>query len=210
MAADVMRMLPVATLLRALPDVAVAATPAGQTVHVLNRPGGRPLCGRHPRRLTAVPLDGLVPPPMRVCTLCARQLPAAARAGFAAERGRPSVAELAAVHEHAARQAAQQCVDALAVIRSAALADGSAGQQVELWTAVPAHPGPRPSSKAARGRLRTGFVAGAQRMSLAGLLARLTPCGFGPGQRVFITGTPALGAPVDTSGPVAVAAGGSR
>jgi hypothetical protein len=109
---DVLKMLPAATLLRAIPEVPLAATPAGSTVHVLNRPGGKPLCGRHPRKLTELDVDTAVPPPMRVCTLCARALPAVTRvelATFSARR--PTREELAAVHEHAARQAAQQCVD---------------------------------------------------------------------------------------------------
>lgn len=208
MAGDVLRMLPVATLLRADRDVAIAATRAGQTVHVLNRPGGKPLCGRQPRKLTAIELVDQLAPPMRVCTLCARALPAAIRASLAGA-GRPTPTELAAVHEHAARQAAQACVDRLADIRSASLADGSAGQPVELFTAVPAHAGPRPATRAGRARARTGFIAGAERMTLAALLARLTPCGFGPGRRTFITAAPGLGAVVDPDAPVA-AVGGAR
>jgi hypothetical protein len=137
MSGDVFRMLPAATLLRAVPDVALAATPAGSTVHVLNRPGGKPLCGRNPRKLTALLVDAAVPPPMRVCTLCCRQLPATTRDRLSTV-GSPARDELAAVHEHAARQAAQQCVDRLAEIRSAANLDGTAGVPVELMIAVPA------------------------------------------------------------------------
>jgi hypothetical protein len=45
-------------------------------------------------------------------------------------------------------------------------------------------------------------------MSLAQLLNRLTPCGFDTGERVFITGSPALGARVDPD--ARRAAGGAR
>jgi hypothetical protein len=193
---DVTRLLPAATLARAVPDVAIAATPAGSTVHVLNRPGGKPLCGRSPRKLTAVVLDDQVPPPMRVCTLCARHLPAAVRAHLSGP-GRPTPPELAAVHEHAARQAAQQCVDTLAKIRTQANLDGTAGLPVELMIAVPAHQGPRPLRRSDRAQMRTGHVAGGQRMSLVALLNRLTPCGFDTGDRVFIADSPPLGARVD-------------
>lgn len=203
MSVDVLRMLPAATLLRldrALAQITpLAATPAGSTVHVLNRPGGKPLCGRNPRKLAEIPVDSAEPPPMRVCTLCARQLPASTRVQLAGD-GRPSRTELAAVHEHAARQAAQQCIDALAEIRSQANLDGTAGHQVELMIAVPAEPGPRPLRRSDRARSRTGHVAGAERMTLVQLINRLNPCGFAPGSRVFITGTPALGAHVDVGG----------
>lgn len=206
---DVLKMLPAATLLRAVPGVAIAATPAGSTVHVLNRRGGKPLCGRNPRKLTEVPVDAAVPPPMRVCTLCARQLPAVTRAELATfSSARPTREELAAVHEHAARQAAQQCVDRLAEIRSSANLDGTAGMPVELMVAVPAHPGPRPLRRSDRAKLRTGHVAGGQRMSLVQLLNRLTPCGFDTGDRVFIADSPALGAHVDPG--ARRAAGGAR
>lgn len=210
MTADMFKMLPAATLLRALPDVALGATPAGSTVHVLNRPGGRPLCGRHPRKLSDVVVVGSAPPPMRVCTLCARALPAVTRAELASSAAaKPTRQELAAVHEHAARQAAQQCVDRLAEIRSAANLDGTAGAQVELMIAVPAHPGPRPASKFRRQQLQTGHVAGGQRMSLVQLINRLTPCGFVPGERIFIADSPALGARVDP-GSLPRSAGGAR
>jgi hypothetical protein len=206
---DVTRMLPAATLLRALPDVVLAATPAGSTVHVLNRPGGRPLCGRNPRKLAGLEVDPAVPPPMRVCTLCARALPAVTRAELSTfSAARPTKAELAAVHEHAARQAAQQCVDRLADIRSQATLDGTAGLPVELMLAVPAHPGPIPTRRFRRDQMLTGFVAGGQRMTLAQLINRLTPCGFMPGERVFIADSPPLGARVDPD--TRRAAGGAR
>lgn len=185
----------------------LAATSAGQTVHVLNRPGGRPLCGRNPRKLTEIPVSDAVPPPMRVCTLCARALPATLRDELAGH-WRPSREELAAVHEHAARQAAQQCVDRLAEIRSEANLDGTAGMPVELMLAVPAHPGPLPTARFRRDQVLSGFVAGGQRMALVQLLNRLTPCGFVPGERVFITGAPVLGARVDPQ--ARRAAGGAR
>lgn len=197
---DVARMLPAATLLRAVPDVAIAATPAGSTVHVLNRPGGKPLCGRHPRKLAPVVVDAAVPPPMRVCTLCARALPAADRLRLMGPDERPTREELAAVHEHAARQAAQECVDRLAEIRTAANLDGTAGHQVELMIAVPAEAGPRAVRRSDRAQQRVGHVAGGHRMTLAQLINRLQPCGIAAGIRVFITGSPALGAPVDAAG----------
>ena len=204
---DVLKLLPVATLLRAVPGTAVAATPAGSTVHVLNRPGGKPLCARSPRKLAAVGVDAAVPPPMRVCTLCARRLPAATREQLAGV-GRPSREELAAVHEHAARQVAQRCVEELAAIRSAANLDNTAGMPVELMIAVPAHQGPRPLRRSDRAQLHTGHVAGGQRMSLVQLINRLTPCGFDTGDRVFIAESPALGARVDPD--ARRAAGGAR
>jgi hypothetical protein len=198
---DVLKMLPAATLLRALPDASLAATPAGSTVHVLNRPGGKPLCGRNPRKLTAIPVAAAEPPPMRVCTLCARALPAVTRVAFETfTASRPTREELAAVHEHAARQAAQQCVNALAEIRSQANRDGTAGHQVELMIAVPAEAGPRPMRRSDRAQQRTGHIAGAHRMTLVQLINRLTPCGFAADSRVFITGSPALGARVDVGG----------
>ncbi|TYP82039.1 hypothetical protein [Blastococcus xanthinilyticus] len=207
MSVDVFRLLPAATLLRAVPDTALAATPAGSTVHVLNRPGGKPLCGRTPRKLAPVLADSAVPPPMRVCTLCCRRLPATVRVDLAGA-GRPAREELAAVHEHAARQVAQDCVDRLAEIRSAAILDGTAGHPVELMVAVPAEPGPRPVRRSDRAQRRTGHIAGGQRMTLAQLINRFTPCGWGPGGRAFITDSPALGARVDVDGPRT--AGGAR
>lgn len=198
---DVLKMLPAATLLRALPRVVLAATPAGSTVHVLNRPGGKPLCGRHPRKLAELDVIEQLPPPMRVCTLCARALPAVTRAELSTfSHSRPTRAELAAVHEHAARQAAQQCVDRLAEIRSQVNLDGTAGETVELMIAVPAEPGPRPVRRSDRAQARTGHVAGAKTMRLIHLLNLLTPCGFSPEQRVFLTDSPALGARVDVGG----------
>lgn len=202
---DVFALLPAATLLRAVPGTALAATPVGQTVHVLNRPGGAPLCGRTPRKLTGIPADQLAPP-MRVCTLCGRRLPAAVRA-LLADLGRPSREELAAVHEHAARQTAQQCMDRLAEIRTAANLDGTAGAPVELMVAVPAHPGPMPTRRYRRNQVESGHVAGGQRMTLVQLLNRLTPCGFVPGERVFVTAVPALGARVDANPPRRAAGG---
>jgi hypothetical protein len=101
--ARILGSLPAATLLRARPGTPLAATRAGTTVHVLNRPGGRPLCGRDRRHLTDLPVVERVPPPMRVCGLCAAALPAVLRARLAGD-GAPTEAELTAVHEHAARQ----------------------------------------------------------------------------------------------------------
>lgn len=207
MSGDVFALLPAATLLRAVPDTALAATPAGQTVHVLNRPGGAPLCGRTPRKLTGIPA-GQPAPPMRVCTLCGRRLPAAVRAQLAG-LGRPTREELAVVHEYAARQTAQECMDRLAEIRTAANLDGTAGMPVELMLAVPAHPGPTPTRRYRRDQVDSGHVAGGQRMTLVQLINRLTPCGFVPGERVFVTAAPALGARVDAN-PRATAGGGAR
>lgn len=204
---DVFTLLPAATLLRAVPDTVLAATPAGQTVHVLNRPGGAPLCGRTPRKLVGI-LAGQPAPPMRVCTLCGRRLRGSVRAQLAG-LGRPSREELAAVHEYAARQVAQECMDRLADIRTAANLDGTAGAPVELMVAVPAHPGPMPTRRYRRDQVDSGFVAGGRRMTLVQLINRLTPCGFVPGERVFVTAVPALGARVDPHGARAVG-GGSR
>jgi hypothetical protein len=88
----------------------------------------------------------------------------------------------------------------LAEIRSQANLDGTAGHQVELMIAVPAEAGPRPMRRSDRAQQRTGHIAGAHRMSLAQLINRLTPCGFAADSRVFITGSPALGARVDVGG----------
>ncbi|WP_137160128.1 hypothetical protein [Blastococcus sp. CCUG 61487] len=206
MSGDVFTLLPAATLLRAAPGTPLAATPAGQTVHVLNRPGGAPLCGRAPRKLAGVPAAQLAPP-MRVCTLCGRRLPAAVRA-LLGGLGRPTREELAAVHEYAARQTAQQCMDRLAEIRTQATLDGTAQMPVELMVAVPKHPGPVPTRRYRRDQIDSGHVAGGQRMTLVQLINRLTPCGFVPGERVFVTGAPALGARVDVAPPRA--AGGAR
>lgn len=93
-----LRFLPAATLLRAQPGTALAATAAGSTVHALNRPGGAPLCGRMPERLTRLPVDQ-PPPPLRVCAFCVRAMPGSLRAVLA-----PTDAERTAVHEHADRQ----------------------------------------------------------------------------------------------------------
>jgi hypothetical protein len=93
-----LRFLPAATLVRAEPGTALAASPAGSTVHVLNRPGGAPLCGRTPRKLTALPVDQPAPP-LRVCGFCIPLIPAKVRVGLA-----PTDAEATAVHEHADRR----------------------------------------------------------------------------------------------------------
>ncbi len=207
MSGDVFSLLPAATLLRVLPASALAATPAGRTVHVLNRPGGRPVCGRTPRKLTGIPA-GPPAPPMRVCTLCGRRLPAAVRA-LLSDLGRPTREELAAVHEYAARQVAQECMDRLAEIRTAANLDGTATAPVELMVAVPAHPAPMPTARYRRNQVESGHVAGGKRMTLVQLINRLTPCGFVPGERVFVTAVPALGARVDAN-PPRRAAGGAR
>lgn len=93
-----LRFLPAATLLRQQPDTALAASPAGSTVHVLNRPGGAPLCGRTPAKLTQLPVDQPAPP-LRVCGFCIRALPGRIRAEL-----EPTDVERTAVHEHAERQ----------------------------------------------------------------------------------------------------------
>lgn len=89
---------PTATLLRHAPDSPLAATQAGSVVHVLNRPGGTPICRRD--RTTVVPLPADQPPPaLRVCEFCVRALPAKVRVGLD-----PNDVERTAVREHAARQ----------------------------------------------------------------------------------------------------------
>lgn len=92
------RMLPAATLLRQQPDTSLAATVAGSAVHILNRPGGAPLCRRDPRAVRSLPPDQ-PPPALRVCAFCIRALPAKVRMTLA-----PTDAERTAVHEHADRQ----------------------------------------------------------------------------------------------------------
>lgn len=98
-----LRNIPAATLLRAQPTSPLAATRAGNAVHVLNRSGGRPLCGRNRRQLTDLAVDPQVPPPMRVCAFCVAALPGWLRDRLATH-GAPTEAELTAVHDHAARQ----------------------------------------------------------------------------------------------------------
>lgn len=89
---------PAATLLRHVPDSPLAATQAGSVVHVLNRPGGTPICRRD--RTSVVPLPADQPPPaLRVCAFCVRALPAKVRVGLD-----PNDVERTAVREYAARQ----------------------------------------------------------------------------------------------------------
>lgn len=93
-----LRFVPTATVLRHQPETALAASPSGSTVHVLNRPGGAPVCGRMSDRLSPLPAEQPAPP-LRVCAFCVRALPIRLRAALD-----PTDAERAAVHEHADRQ----------------------------------------------------------------------------------------------------------
>lgn len=90
--------VPAATLLREQPETALAATPAGSAVHILNRPGGHPICRRDPTTVRPLP-PGQPPPPLRVCAFCIRALPARLRITF-----QPTDEERTAVHEHAERR----------------------------------------------------------------------------------------------------------
>lgn len=91
-------MVPAATLRRRAPGTALAASPAGSTVHALNRPGGAPVCRRMPGRLTPLPTDQPAPP-LRLCAFCVRALPVRIRVELD-----PTDVEVTAVREHAERQ----------------------------------------------------------------------------------------------------------
>ncbi|MCZ2837173.1 hypothetical protein [Modestobacter sp. VKM Ac-2985] len=89
---------PAATLLRTAPTTPLAATPAGSVVHILNRPGGAPICHRDRQTVTPLPAAGPAPA-VRVCEFCIRALPAKVRLDLV-----PTDVERTAVREHAARQ----------------------------------------------------------------------------------------------------------
>ena len=91
--------VPAATLLRILPQ-ALAATPAGSVVHVLNRPGGAPICRRDRSTITELPAEQ-PPPALRVCEPCLQHIAAGVRLKL---RAGATDAERTAVREHAARQ----------------------------------------------------------------------------------------------------------
>ena len=94
---------PAATLLRHVPELRLAATPAGSVVHVLNRPDGAPICRRDRATVTQLPADQPAPA-LRVCEPCLQRLSATVRVRI---RGAATAAELTAVREHAARQRPQ-------------------------------------------------------------------------------------------------------
>ena len=91
---------PAATLVRLQPGLRLAATVAGSVVHVLQRPGGSPICHRDRQTVTELPADQPAPA-LRVCEPCLHHLTATVRLQL---RDGATDAELTAVREHAARQ----------------------------------------------------------------------------------------------------------
>lgn len=94
--------VPAATLLRIEPGTRLAATPTGSVVHVLNRPGGIPVCHRDRQTVTELPADQPAPA-LRVCEPCLTAIPAGIRLDL---REAATDAERTAVREHAHRQGA--------------------------------------------------------------------------------------------------------
>lgn len=185
--------VPAATLLRQLPGRRLVAG-RSDVVHVFASTA-RARCG------WGLPVDARLvddvdeAPPVRVCPRCVTSLPPAELSQL-----RPDVYELAAVHAQQARAAAQACIDTIEAVRVRARADGSATVLTSLVKAAPAAAalrGPRPETRAERGRQRGGHVAVEETLTLAALLARLQPGGFDPHTRLYLVDPPHPGTSVD-------------
>lgn len=187
--------IPLATVLRQLPGRTVVV--GSSDVAHLYATEARNRCGAPVAiNAEAIEVAGDVDqvPALRMCARCLVSLP---RSDFAALR--PDVDELAAVHDRQAREAAQRCIDELAAIRRRMRVDGSAVVATSLVKAAPAKDprAPRPKTRREREAQRTGFVAAEERLTLAQLINRLTPGGFGPESRLYLIDPPAVGTRVD-------------
>jgi hypothetical protein len=197
---------PAATLARVDPAIRLGLAPAARERH---HQAGAPLhvlvgdtvtrCGaRTSAAWQAYP--GPAAPALRLCRRCLAGLPLSLRTELAATR-----AELRAVHEHEARDAAVRLSRLLADLREAALVDGSA---YERTTVVEAALAPRPQThdrfgartmtRRAQGEHTGGHVATERGLSLLELLNELDPNRPDVvGRRLFLHDPPALGTPVD-------------
>lgn len=181
--------IPAATLARAVPHAEFAAARGGTTVHLLV--GGMPACGRRPRRLQSVDQDGM--PALPICVPCTRTLPDVTRMHLAT-LGRPTVAELAAVHEHAVRTIAARAAAELQWIREDAVLDGSVSERVHLAEAVEEPREDRPEA------LTYGGHTVAQTPMTLGLLIGVLIPGARTNGRVWINNAPPSGSLADVAG----------
>jgi hypothetical protein len=169
--------------------VRLLAAPAGLTAHIAGD-DGRPACGRRPRGARVLDLDAPVPP-LRVCARCRVTLTELTRAHLAG-LGRPTPAELAAVHEADVRTRCAALAAELERIRENAVFDGSVSEEVHLVEAVADERGPDHQRETLT---FGGHTAAAVPMTLGLLIGALIPGARTDGQ-VWITDPPALGTPV--------------
>jgi hypothetical protein len=181
--------LPVASLARVLPDLQVLAAPAGLTAHIAGD-HGRPACGRRPRGARLLDLDASLPP-LRVCARCRGTLTELTRAHLSG-LGRPTPAELAAVHEADVRTRCAALAAELERIREDAVFDGSVSEEVHLVEAVADQRGPEHRRETLT---FGGHTARAVPMTLGLLIGALKP-GARTDSQVWITDPPPLGTPV--------------
>lgn len=184
---------PAATLARVAGTVRLAAAADRAPLHVLAAEVTR--CGHRPATSWTVYGPGARVPARRLCRTCSVGLPPDTRAKLI-----PTPAELGAVHELTAREAAQALTDTLDRLRTAALVDGSAYEPTVLVEARLAQAAPAGMRRVDRAQLVTGYVATGRELSLLELLNTLDPIRPDvPHQRMYVLDPPAPGDPVDVS-----------